>query len=406
MTKLEKYEGFLDSLPDSILFHILSFLPTRDAVWTSILSPRWRYLFTSSIFEFDFRDCLGHSPVPKEHINNFKKFVDRLFFNPKHLRLESFRVNNKGVNDSLSNDFLTLYNWLCAALWHGVKEIDVNYFNRDLPVLPTLLFTCPSLVTLKLYICGWEMKLPTNVCLPNLKTLHLWGIELLDGCLFLSLISGCPVLEDLGLSNCFLDGTTELNIYSLLLKILVLDLKTWVNYRDSIDFDCVFVIDAPSLVHFQYACLAGKQYTLRNMERLEKADIELFHFDDADCEQSATLLQRGICNNPCEDRTVSVTWIVEFLHCAPNLKTFTLDLADADRVFESPLEEVPSCLLYHLKEISILSFMGDTHMFEIVSYFLNHVLVLEKLKSECRSSIIEKLSSLPKNSKKCEIEFL
>ncbi|KAK8974383.1 hypothetical protein V6N11_072718 [Hibiscus sabdariffa] len=98
---------------------------------------------------------------------------------------------------------------------------------------------------------------------------------------------------------------------------------------------------------------------------------------DEDHELSATLLQ-GICNvqvlhltihdyvlshvrtpldtvlafpnlvelefkNPCGDSKVSVTtWIVEFLHCAPNLNTLILDLADADRVFESPPEEYQS----------------------------------------------------------------
>ncbi|KAL4291443.1 hypothetical protein GQ457_14G023530 [Hibiscus cannabinus] len=64
------------------------------------------------------------------------------------------------------------------------------------------------------------------------------------------------------------------------------------------------------------------------------------------------------CKN--HGRTVSVTWILEF----PHLKTLILDLADADGVFESPPEQVPSCLLYHLKEISLVSFkrLKDTHV--------------------------------------------
>ncbi|KAK8576857.1 hypothetical protein V6N13_121856 [Hibiscus sabdariffa] len=116
--------------------------------------------------------------------------------------------------------------------------------------------------------------------------------------------------------------------------------------------------------------------------------------------------------NPCEDRMVSVTWTVEFLRCVPNLKTFTLVLGEADIEFESLPEEVPSCLLYHLKEISIIHYRGVTHMFEIVGYFLKHASVLKKLAmssidapQECRSSIMEKLSSLPKKSKKCKFEI-
>jgi hypothetical protein len=36
----------INDLPDCILYHILSFLPTKDAVKTSILATNWRYLWT------------------------------------------------------------------------------------------------------------------------------------------------------------------------------------------------------------------------------------------------------------------------------------------------------------------------------------------------------------------------
>ncbi|KAK8514941.1 hypothetical protein V6N12_001106 [Hibiscus sabdariffa] len=221
MAKLVKYHGSLDNLPDPILCHILSFLPARDGVRTSILSPRWRYRFISSISKLDLddiQDGLPNSLVPDEHIESFKKFVDRLFSNPKHLSLESFRV---------SDDRLTILNWLCAALLRCVKEIDVHLFREEIPKLSTVLFTCPSLVTLKLNILpGYELKLPspTNVCLPNLRTLHLSGMGLVDGCSFHGIISGCPVLQDFDLSNCHL-GASELNIHSLSLRRLVLDFE-------------------------------------------------------------------------------------------------------------------------------------------------------------------------------------
>ncbi|KAK8514909.1 hypothetical protein V6N12_001074 [Hibiscus sabdariffa] len=137
MAKRAKCEGLLDSLPDSILYHILSFLTARDAVRTSVLSSRWR-------------------------------------------------------------------------------------------------------------------------------TLHLSYVQIVDGCSFLRLIFGCPVLE--GMST----------------------------YRGFNDFDHTIVIDAPSLVYFEYLCLVAIGYTL-NMESLETTDIKIFHYDAADRERSAALLQ-GICN--------------------------------------------------------------------------------------------------------------
>ncbi|KAK8514939.1 hypothetical protein V6N12_001104 [Hibiscus sabdariffa] len=77
MVKLAKCRGSLDNLPDPILCHILSFLPARDAVRTSILSRRWRYLFTSSISKLDFHDIKNGLPdlgvARKQHIKSFKK---------------------------------------------------------------------------------------------------------------------------------------------------------------------------------------------------------------------------------------------------------------------------------------------------------------------------------------------
>ncbi|KAM3261408.1 hypothetical protein ACQJBY_052204 [Aegilops geniculata] len=36
------------ALPDELLRHVLSFLPSRDAVHTSLLSRRWRHLWRSA----------------------------------------------------------------------------------------------------------------------------------------------------------------------------------------------------------------------------------------------------------------------------------------------------------------------------------------------------------------------
>ncbi|KEH36242.1 F-box/RNI/FBD-like domain protein [Medicago truncatula] len=45
----------VSSLPDSIIYHILSFLPTKDTVATSILSKRWKPLWLS-VFTLNFTD--------------------------------------------------------------------------------------------------------------------------------------------------------------------------------------------------------------------------------------------------------------------------------------------------------------------------------------------------------------
>ena len=45
-TNTDDYQDIISSLPNSLLTHILSFLPIRDSVLTSILSSKWRPLWT------------------------------------------------------------------------------------------------------------------------------------------------------------------------------------------------------------------------------------------------------------------------------------------------------------------------------------------------------------------------
>ncbi|KAI3853388.1 hypothetical protein MKW92_029935, partial [Papaver armeniacum] len=47
-------EDYISNLPDALIHHILSFLPTKSAMSTSILSKRWKYV-AISIPVLDFR---------------------------------------------------------------------------------------------------------------------------------------------------------------------------------------------------------------------------------------------------------------------------------------------------------------------------------------------------------------
>ncbi|XP_016684667.1 F-box/LRR-repeat protein At3g59190 isoform X1 [Gossypium hirsutum] len=390
-------EDRISSFPDHILFHILSFLPIKDAVRTSIISTKWRYLFASiSTIKFDGSLMSG---LTDRNVDSFKNFVDRLLKFPDQVSLDCFRLNDNVSWNDKEHDF-DVSGWICAALCRGVKEIDLDLKNLG-DTLPALLFTCHSLVTLKLDAVDSEIKVPSDVCLGNLKTLQLRN-SVLFGDSIHRLISNCHVLEDLAFIECGFD-ISEVNIQSPSLKRLVLEF----DVTEGRYFNYVVVINAPILVYFQYHAAVAASYTLSTMKSLEKADISIYQFDSINSETSATHLIQGICNvrslslttdaaifltsglpifhNLIEFKYLGVgfngreTWLVEFLHCVPNLKTLTLNFPDdAGTRWKALRMKVPSCLSFHLKEIEISYF--DPRMIEMVSYFLDNAMVLEKLK--------------------------
>ncbi|KAG4156641.1 hypothetical protein ERO13_D02G009100v2 [Gossypium hirsutum] len=343
-------EDRISSFPDHILCHILSFLPIEEAVRTSIISTKWRYLFASiSTIKFDGYLISG---LTERNLDSFKNFVDRLLKFPDQVSLDCFRLNDIiSWNDEDHN--FDVSDWICAALCRGVKEIDLDLENLG-DILPALLFTCHSLVTLKLVAVGSEIKVPSDVCLGNLKTLQLINSEFVGDSIH-RLISNCHVLEDLAFINCDFEYLREeVNIQSPSLKrlVLVFDLVEFEN------IDYVVVINAPNLVYFQYTDTVVKGYTLTNMKCLEKAHINIWESDSIDCETSATHLIQGLRNvrslSLTTDEAIFLTnrlpifhnliefeydshgfdgietWLVEFLHCAPNLETLTLNFPELD----------------------------------------------------------------------------
>ncbi|XP_052483811.1 F-box/LRR-repeat protein At3g26922 isoform X2 [Gossypium raimondii] len=334
-------EDRISSLPDHILCHILSFLPLKEAVRTSIISTKWRYLF-ASISTIEFDRCLL-SDLTDRNVDSFKNFVDRLLKFPDQVSLDCFRLSDGIPWDGEDHDF-DVFGWICAALCRGVKEIHLylDYFGYVLTV-PAVLFTCHSLVTLKLNAACRKIYVPSDVCLGNLKTLQLRN-SVVDGDSIHRLISNCHVLEDLAFIECHLVYASALNIKTPFLKRFVLDL----NVIEFGDFNNVVVINAPNL---------------------EKADISIYLFGSSDRETSATHLIQGICtvrslNLTIDDvffRTCRLpifhnliefeifhnliefeygglgsngrgTWLVEFLHCAPNLNTLTLNFLEEHQI--------------------------------------------------------------------------
>lgn len=212
------------SLPDEVIHQILSSLSTRLAVQTSILSNRWRHVWTTLPFlTFDWYDQL----FPYTH-STIIKFIDHVVSNRTH-QTHVFSFKFFAVYPFPPSFVKTLIRY---PIEHNVQEVDIDlHFHRyppfklstfssssvqilklrvplvlgglsesdclwDLPVLTTLHLICPP------HMSNYELPESCLICLPALTTLCLDGVELPE-----SLSSFSLPITSLSMKRCKLPET-------------------------------------------------------------------------------------------------------------------------------------------------------------------------------------------------------
>lgn len=263
-TKLFKafFEDRISALPDAILCHILSFLVTRDAVQTCLVSHRWNNVWTS---------------VPNLHVSVSSKynldehvrhagFVDRVLLFRSLSNIYKFRLVCIGIEDY----FDRIDAWVCTAIRRSVVELELDLYTTPSSShtgclkLPTSLFICSTLVVLKLVLTDHVTAIPPNSsCFPSLK--------------YLDVFVHYPVAVDsvAKLFSCSYPALEHLNIHGNLGrlgddKVLNLNICAPKLKRLQIRF-CAVPEDDP------YATDGGYEYKIfvnANVPNLEKFDVK------------------------------------------------------------------------------------------------------------------------------------
>ncbi|KAL0714834.1 hypothetical protein Bca4012_021813 [Brassica carinata] len=227
-------EDMFNRLPNPLISHILSFLPTKEAASTSILSKRWRLLF-ASVTNLDFE---GDEDSP-----TFVGFVDRLLALQGNAQLNRFSLN---FTDYPDPDTVTA--WILNVLRRGVSELELSL--SDYP-LPPEIFVSKTLLKLKLE-GGHSLSFGADVekvFLPKVKRLEMESVEFEeDGVGFGKLLSGCPVLEELVLANLGWEHWKSCSVSAKTLRRL-----KFFSQVDNDDENPKSVsFDAPNLVYLEY----------------------------------------------------------------------------------------------------------------------------------------------------------
>ncbi|KAI4375013.1 hypothetical protein MLD38_012933 [Melastoma candidum] len=193
----------LSSLPTHIIDHILSHLPIKDAVRTSVLSSRWRYKWAglpSLVFD---NQCVSlttqDQAMIKGKLVNIIDHVLLLHAGPVH----KFKLSHRdliGVTD--------IDRWILHLSRSPIREFILEIWKGHRYKPHSSLFSLESLTHLELFNC--LLKPPSTFGgFKNLKSLDLQHVSMAQN-VFENMITSCPLLERLTLMN--FDSFAHLNV--------------------------------------------------------------------------------------------------------------------------------------------------------------------------------------------------
>ncbi|EOY20076.1 F-box/RNI-like superfamily protein [Theobroma cacao] len=243
----KKNEDRMGKLPDDVLLKIMSFLNTKQAVQTCVLSKRWKSLWQSlPNLDFNFDTFPFQQEIDDEDeeelemkMCSFSNFISQVLFRRCPTDLLKVCVQSLSYDRHAS----VLAGLICYAVKHNVQHVTFQLIGGCSFLMPKSLYTCHSLTSLGLKGNVWmPIKPPTLLACPALKYLRLSRISTAGPNFEPTAFSGCPNLETLELLD-IRPGSKNLCINAVNLRSLVLSF--------ALDFDCKVEIYAPRLTTFK-----------------------------------------------------------------------------------------------------------------------------------------------------------
>ncbi|RWR80786.1 F-box/FBD/LRR-repeat-like protein isoform X1 [Cinnamomum micranthum f. kanehirae] len=184
----------ISDLPEDVKNLILSHLPIRDAVRTSILSKKWMHNWVSiPDIVFD-KDCFIKGALKTEHAN----VVDQVLLG----HVGPIRTFSCTPYVPRSSD---IYRWIPFLSRNGIKNLILaGNVVADRYDVPSSIFYCQELCHLELSDCMLKVP-PTSKGFQNLSVLNLFYVSISVDDIAL-LISKCPLLETLKLRSGLFDA--------------------------------------------------------------------------------------------------------------------------------------------------------------------------------------------------------
>ncbi|CAN8267497.1 unnamed protein product [Cochlearia groenlandica] len=386
----------ISELPDCLLAQILSCLPTKDSVKTSILSTRWRFVW------------------------------------------------------------LMVHEWIRQAVDRGIQQLDVvSDTTLRFLYMPWHIYRSNTLVSIKLVNSAIENP-EFVVSLPCLKVMHLEDVWYEDERIMENLLSGCPVLEKLTVIrvNDHGDIMYSLRVRSQSLKRFLLTFEDSDTPYAISGTDYSVEVDAPRLEYMRFKDNHSDKIVIKNLTSLHTVEIDTeFNngFGGSRLVPEDVRKRDTICNflngvsrvshitishrtlevlclysklgpipkfvNVCRMQVVFPCCVLQFLplflESFPNLKNLNLDFIDSRKAKQIVFNIVPKCLSSTLEYVRINKMvMSKESGIRLANYFLENSALLKNLTLNIEGSSIntkqeaedyKKLLTSTKRSSRCQI---
>lgn len=264
----------INELPESLLTLILSYLPTKDSIKTSVLSKRWKLLWLKVLgIDLNVNDFPLNGQVFASFMDKYLDFNASENLSTTHRsRMQKFKIKYNEFNN---------YGDRFGELIRTVVDRRIDHLDVEADMFPTIrdfmpqhLYKSKTLVFLKLARVGL-VNPGCLVSLPCLKIMHLENIFCgNDGPLAVeNLISSCHVLKDLTVVRSIDRYNVEVLLF---LRVRSQSLKslrfTFANDMGGTKF--AVEIDAPRLEYMSFKDNQSDKIVVKNLSSLFMIDID------------------------------------------------------------------------------------------------------------------------------------
>ncbi|KAK4845389.1 hypothetical protein QYF36_004431 [Acer negundo] len=406
----------ISDLPDAILHQILFLLPIKSIARTSLLSKRWRSLW-STFPDLDFKTINNHpsditssSTTSKLNKTSAKKSSSSpRFVSFKDLDLVSQVLSLRDKNSDIRIlrfcshlSFSCLNGLIRRAIRQNVHELDIDVATDDYFNLPRCVITSESLRTLRLKSRSPGFRLPpSSVVSGGFRSLHALSLSLvisfnqpylldlftdssfphlrtlcLDACKGLQQIKiGCRALVDVTLERC-------LQLHGLDVSGAKLERLRVASSLDAYCGKSWVKINAPKL---KSLCWEFNAITcsscLENLTSLHDASIGFIVHEELTMAKlrSVSNFLLGLSHVHC---LTLESQCIEFFHCFPsqqwNRDLWDMYSSEEEQYWQSQTLTLKS-FLENLNVVEIHGFLECENEVSLAKFFLKHGKALQEM---------------------------